>query len=95
MHVLKLSLNGIHERAILDSMKTTVDIPNDLLEEAMSYSGAETKKDAIITAMEFYVRSKKIEAVTSLFGSAPDFPTKETLKAEWKAARDRKDRSWG
>ena len=75
-------------------MKTTVDIPDSVLADAMAYAKAETKKDAIVDALEFYVRHKKIETITSLFGSAPDFPTKEALKAERSVARSQKDRSW-
>ncbi len=49
-------------------MRTTLDINNKLLEEAMKYSGKKTKAATINEALEEYVRGKKIEGLLALEG---------------------------
>ncbi len=41
-------------------MRTTIDIPDDLLTEAMSVSGARTKRDAVRWALEEALRHTAI-----------------------------------
>ncbi|RPJ58748.1 MAG: DUF2191 domain-containing protein, partial [Acidobacteria bacterium] len=41
-------------------MKTTVDIPEEMLREAMRHSGAATKKEAVRLAIEEYNRRKRM-----------------------------------
>ena len=38
------------------SMKTTIDIPEKVMSEAIKHTGAKTKKEAIVTAVEKYNR---------------------------------------
>ena len=54
-------------------MKTTLDLPVDLLEEAMKESRCPTKTATIVTALEQLVRSAKLARLQSLRGSIPDF----------------------
>jgi Arc/MetJ family transcription regulator len=42
-------------------MRTTFDIPEKLLADAKKLSGAKTKNRAVVTAIEDFVRRKKIE----------------------------------
>ena len=41
-------------------MKTTVDIPERLLADAMRFARAKTKREAIVTAIEDYNRRKRM-----------------------------------
>ena len=46
-------------------MRTTIDIPDDLVAQAMSLSGAKTKRDAIHWALEEALRHRAIEDLLS------------------------------
>ena len=35
-------------------MKTTIDIPNKLMEDALLYSGSRTKREIVVCALEEY-----------------------------------------
>lgn len=70
-------------------MKTTVDIPDELLEEAIRYTGAKTKRDAVVTAIHEFNRRHRLEEMAErLQGSCPNFMTQEDLR------QMRKDRKW-
>jgi Arc/MetJ family transcription regulator len=70
-------------------MKTTIDIPDKLLREAIKHTGAKTKRDAVVTAMDEFNRRRRLEALAErLQGSCPDFMTQDDLQ------RMRKDRTW-
>ena len=49
-------------------MRTTLDIPEDLLEEAREYLGFKSKTDTVIVALQELVRRKRIENLKSLLG---------------------------
>jgi Bacterial antitoxin of type II TA system, VapB len=62
-------------------MKTTIDIPEKMLKEAIRLTGARTKKDAILTAVDKFNKRKRLEALAEkLHGSMPDFMSQEDLK---------------
>ena len=42
-------------------MNTTIDIPESILKEVIIYSQAKTQKKAVLTAMEEYIRIRKIQ----------------------------------
>ena len=50
-------------------MRTTMDLPEDLLEEAKSLSGARSKTAAVILALKDYIDRKKIDRLRKLRGS--------------------------
>ncbi len=50
-------------------MKTTIDIPDKTLSDALFYTKAKTKKEAILTAVEDFIRRQKVESLTSSFGT--------------------------
>lgn len=63
-------------------MKTTVDIPDDVLEEAMKSIGARTKREAILTALQKLNRLKKLEKLNSrVRGKFRQFMTLSDLQA--------------
>lgn len=62
-------------------MKTTIDIPDQVLADAMRFTGAKTKREAVVKAIEDYNRRGKVEALLALAGSFPDFPTNEEIEA--------------
>jgi Arc/MetJ family transcription regulator len=49
-------------------MRTTLDIPEELLEEARERLGVRSKTDAVILSLQELVRRKRIEELKSLLG---------------------------
>lgn len=63
-------------------MKTTIDIPDGTLEEAMRYTGAKTKREAVVTAVERFNRLKRLEKMNArVRGQFREFITQAELKA--------------
>ncbi len=61
-------------------MKTTLDIPDDLIKEAMTLSNSKTKKEAVVSGLRELIRQRKIANVISSAGKL-DFSDK------WEKAR--------
>jgi hypothetical protein len=49
-------------------MRTTMDLPKDLLEEAQKLCGAKTKPSTVILSLQKFIEVKKIEHLRSLRG---------------------------
>jgi Arc/MetJ family transcription regulator len=63
-------------------MKTTIDIPEGTMEEAMKFTGAKTKREAVVTALERFNRLKRLEKLNArVRGQFRDFMTQSDLKA--------------
>lgn len=62
-------------------MKTTIDIPENSLADAMRFTGAKTKRDAVVMAIEDFNRRRKVEDFLKLAGGFPDFPTNDEIEA--------------
>ena len=63
-------------------MKTTIDIPETALEEAMKFTGAKTKREAVVTAVERFNHLKRLEKLNArVRGQFRDFMTQAELKA--------------
>jgi Arc/MetJ family transcription regulator len=63
-------------------MKTTIDIPDTLLNEAMKFTGAKTKREAVVTAVEKFNRLKRLEKLNArVRGKFRDFMTPAALRA--------------
>lgn len=60
-------------------MKTTIDIPTDTLEEAIRYSGARTKREAVVTAMEEYNRRRRLAELADKLGTFTEVMDLEEL----------------
>jgi Arc/MetJ family transcription regulator len=50
-------------------MRTTLDIPETLLEEARHALGFKSKTDTVVLALQELVRKRRIEELKSLLGS--------------------------
>ncbi len=61
-------------------MKTTLNLPDDLIKKTMKMSGSRTKTAAIVTAMEEYIRRKKLEEIIRMEG-------KLDFTGDWEKAR--------
>jgi len=62
-------------------MKTTVDIPAELLKETIRHTNTKTTRDAVVTALEKFNRLKRLEQLNArVRGQFRDFMTQEDLK---------------
>ena len=50
-------------------MRTTVDLPSGLLEEAMELAGIQTKRETLVAALRDYVRRLHTEAMIARLGT--------------------------
>ena len=65
----------------LGSMKTTIDIPEELLRETIKRTRAKTKRDAVVTALEKFNRLQRLRELNAkLRGTFVDFMTQDDLK---------------
>ena len=63
-------------------MKTTIDIPDGTLKEALAFTGAKTKREAIVTAVERFNHLKRLEKLNArVRGQFRDFMTQSDLRA--------------
>ena len=62
-------------------MKTTVDIPDKMLQELISNTAAHTKREAILTAIEEYNQKRRIALLADLVGTFNQFVSSGELAA--------------
>ncbi len=62
-----------------DTVKTTIDIPDEELEEVMRNTGATTKRAAVVTAIEEFNRRCRLRSLAERFGRLDGFPSREAL----------------
>jgi Arc/MetJ family transcription regulator len=70
-------------------MKTTIDIPDEELRQAMKYTKAKTKREAVVYAIKDFNRRQRMAQLAEVLGTFEDFMTREDLKemredATWK-----------
>lgn len=64
------------------SMKTTVDIPDNELKDAMRFTKARTKREAVVTILEEFNRRRRMAELVKYSGTFTDtFPTNEEIEA--------------
>ena len=73
-------------------MKTTVDIPDDQLKQAIKFTGAKTKKEAIVTAIVDFNHRQRLAKLVGQLGTFEDFMTQKDLRTmreddQWKPDR--------
>jgi Arc/MetJ family transcription regulator len=56
-------------RIRLSYMRTTLDLPEPLIEEARTRLGFKSKTDTVVVALQALVRRKRIEELKTLLGS--------------------------
>ena len=61
-------------------MKTTVDLPEDELAEAMKHAKVKTKTEAVALAVADFNRRHRMAALARHFGTFKDFMTQADLK---------------
>jgi len=61
-------------------MKTTVDIPDDELEDAMRFTRARTKREAIVTAIVDFNRRRRMAELARRAGSCAALMTADELQ---------------
>jgi len=64
----------------LDGMKTTVDIPEKELREAIQNTGAKTKREAVVIALSELNRRRRLQKLVEKFGTLDGFMTQEELR---------------
>jgi Arc/MetJ family transcription regulator len=61
-------------------MKTTIDIPDAVLEEAMVFTKARTKREAIVTAVEEFNRRRRMAALVKHAGTCDGFMSADQVR---------------
>ena len=54
---------------MLIHMRTTLDLPDGLVDEARHASGFESKTETVVYALREVIRRKKIEGLKAMFGT--------------------------
>jgi hypothetical protein len=62
-------------------VKTTIDIPDKELRDAIRFSGAKTKRDAVVTALIEFNRRQRMAALTRHVGTCKNLITADKLQA--------------
>ena len=63
-------------------MKTTVDIPENELRDAIRFTKARTKRAAIVTAIAEFNQRRRMAELTKLAGGCPDLITVDELRTQ-------------
>ncbi len=61
-------------------MKTTIDIPDEALADAMRFTGAKTKREAVVKALEEFNRQRRVKELVASFGTL-DFASNDEIEA--------------
>jgi Arc/MetJ family transcription regulator len=61
-------------------MKTTIDIPDKTLADAMKYTGAKTKREAVVKVLEEFNRQQLVKDLIASFGTW-DMATNDEIEA--------------
>ena len=72
-------------------MKTTIDIPSGELEDAMRFTRAKTKREAVVTALADFNRRRRMAELIACAGTCPDLMTVEELRADRRRREDSVD----
>jgi hypothetical protein len=64
------------------SMKTTIDIPENELRDAMRFTRATTKREAVVKVLEEFNRRRRMAELVKYAGTFSDqFPTNDEIEA--------------
>ncbi|MEW6201146.1 MAG: type II toxin-antitoxin system VapB family antitoxin [bacterium] len=64
-------------------MRTTLDLPDNLIKEAMKVSGAKTKTTTICLALQDYIRRKKMIKILNYKGKIDLDLDIDKMRDEW------------
>ncbi len=62
-------------------MKTTVDIPDGELADAIRFTNAKTKREAVVTAIADFNKRKRMAELLKHAGACPGMMTVEEIRA--------------
>lgn len=65
----------------MESMKTTIDIPEDELADAIRFTKARTKREAVVIALADFNRRKRMAELVKYAGTCDQMITPEELQA--------------
>jgi len=60
-------------------MKTTIDIPDEALRDAFRFTGAKTKRAAVVTALEDFCRRRRMAEAAGILGRSDTFMSHDDL----------------
>lgn len=60
-------------------MKTTIDIPDHVLRDAMRFTGSRTKRGAVVQALSEFNRRKRMAALIKYSGTCTEMMTPDEL----------------
>ena len=60
-------------------MKTTVDIPENELSDAIRFTGTKTKREAVVAAIAGFNRRRRMAELADYTGTCPDLVTVDEL----------------
>ena len=63
-------------------MKTTIDIPENELADAVRFTGAKTRQEAVLTALADFNRRRRMAELVRYAGTCPDLMTVDELRAQ-------------
>ena len=63
-------------------MKTTIDIPQSELSDAIRFTGAKTKREAVVTAIADFNQRRRMAELTRFAGRCPDLMTMDELREQ-------------
>jgi uncharacterized protein (DUF2384 family) len=66
--------------------KANFDLPADILDQVVKAAGASSKREAIIIALDAYLKRKKIEEILASEGKFPLNWTKKSLAKQRKSS---------
>lgn len=61
-------------------MKTTIDIPDKEIRDAMRYTGARNKREAVVTALIDFNRRQRLQRLAKQFGTFDELMTQDDLR---------------
>lgn len=93
------SKNGFKRRVMWESevayarsVKTTIDIPEDELRDAMRFTKARTKREAVVKVLEEFNRRRRMAELVKYAGTFSDaYPSNDEIEA----VDERRDRRLG
>ena len=68
MHIFTLCISLAVYLCMEDAMRTTLDIPEELISEAMELTRIQTKTDLIKTALQNLIQKERIKDLKNYFG---------------------------
>ena len=61
-------------------MKTTIDIPDDELQQVIEFTKAKTKREAVVYAIKDFNRRRRLAQLSEMLGTFEDFMSQDELK---------------